>query len=346
MKKMSQKILSIIVPTYNMENYLSYCLDSFFIRKNFDKLEVIVVNDGSKDKSLEIAQNYVSQASDVFKIVDKKNGNYGSCINAALPVAKGKYVKVVDADDSVNTDNLDEFISFLCENDVDLALSDFVLVNEDRIVTKEIVYHLGQSLMPMEQICVTERFKDMEMHAVTYRTELLLNIGYHQTEGISYTDQQWIFTPMAAVQNVGIFNKAVYKYWVGRAGQTIDPVVKFKKMADRTKYVLGMIAQYERIYNQISPAVKEYLDARLCPNVQDIYLTYFTNMSKMDKNIIYQFDQEFRASSSVIYDYIGSLNPHIRIWRHLLGHFIWEELFCWCFSFIFWFKVTFNHSNR
>lgn len=343
---MDSKILSIIVPTYNMEKYLSYCLDSFFLQKNFDKLEVIVVNDGSKDKSLEIAQNYVSRASDVFKIVDKKNGNYGSCINAALPVAKGKYVKVVDADDSVDTNNLDEFISFLCENDVDLALSDFVLVDEDRIVTKEIFYNFGQSLMPMEQICVTERFKDMEMHAVTYRKKLLLDMGYHQTEGISYTDQQWIFVPMAAVRSVGIFNKAVYKYLVGRAGQTIDPAVKFKKVTDRIKNVLGMIAQYDRIYNQVNPSVKEYLDARLRPNVQDIYLTYFTNMSKVDKNMIYRFDKEFRQISSVLYKYIEDLNPHIKLWRHLFGHSVLEKIFCGCFSFIFLFKVAFNHSNH
>lgn len=343
---MDSKILSIIVPTYNMEKYLSYCLDSFFLQKNFDKLEVIVVNDGSKDKSLEIAQNYVLRASDVFKIVDKKNGNYGSCINAALPVARGKYVKVVDADDSVDTDNLDEFISFLCENDVDLALSDFVLVNEDRVVTKEIFYNFSQSLMPMEQICVTERFKDMEMHAVTYRKELLLDMGYHQTEGISYTDQQWIFVPMAAVRNVGIFNKAVYKYLVGRAGQTIDPTVKFKKVTDRIKNVLGMIAQYDRIYNQVNPSVKEYLDARLRPNVQDIYLTYFTNMSKVDKNMIYRFDKEFSQVSSVIYEYIGNLNPHIRVWRHILGCSVLEKIFCRAFSFIFLLKVTFNHSNH
>lgn len=221
-----------------------------------------------------------------------------------------------------------------------MALSDFVLVDEDRVVTKEIFYNFGQSLMPMEQICVTERFKDMEMHAVTYRKELLLDMGYHQTEGISYTDQQWIFVPMSAVRNVGIFNKTVYKYLVGRAGQTIDPAVKFKKVADRIKNVLGMIAQYDRIYNQVNPSVKEYLDARLRPNVQDIYLTYFTNMSKVDKNMIYRFDREFRQVSSVIYDYIGNLNPHIRVWRHILGCSVLEKIFCRCFSFIFRLKVA------
>lgn len=331
---MSQKILSIIVPTYNMENYLSYCLDSFFIRKNFDKLEVIVVNDGSKDKSLEIAQNYVAQASDVFKIVDKKNGNYGSCINVALPVVKGKYVKVVDADDSVDTDNLDEFISFLCENDVDLALSDFVLVNEDRVVTKEIFYHFGWSIMPMEQICVTERFKDMEMHAVTYRTELLLNIGYHQTEGISYTDQQWIFTPMAAVRSVGIFNKAVYKYLVGRVGQTIDPAVKIKRMKDRAKCVLDMIIQYEMICQNITSEIQSYLEARLQPNVKDIYITYFLNGS-IKKEMICEFDNSFKRESLFFYSKIGLDNRYIRIWRLVSKCDVIEKSFCKFFSILF-----------
>lgn len=69
---MSQKVLSIIVPTYNMEKYLTYCMDSFLIHKNLNKLEVLIVNDGSTDKSLEIARRYVSRAGDVFKIIDKK----------------------------------------------------------------------------------------------------------------------------------------------------------------------------------------------------------------------------------------------------------------------------------
>lgn len=69
---MSQKILSIIVPTYNMEKYLAYCMDSFLIHKNLSKLEVLIVNDGSTDNSLDIAKKYVSRADDVFKIIDKK----------------------------------------------------------------------------------------------------------------------------------------------------------------------------------------------------------------------------------------------------------------------------------
>lgn len=329
---MSQKILSIIVPTYNMEKYLSYCLDSFLIDKNRDKLEVIIVNDGSKDRSLEIAKEYVSRAADVFRVIDKKNGNYGSCINAALPVVNAKYVKVVDADDSVDTVHLDEFITFLSENDVDLALSDFVLVDEDRVEFKHISYGWGKSLMRMKEVCVTGRFKDMEMHAVTYRAELLPRIGYRQTEGISYTDQQWIFAPMSVVETVGVFNKSVYRYLVGRSGQTIDPKVKIKKMADRTKYVLDMIALYDKLCQSVGPEVKSYLDARIFPNIKDIYITYFTNSSLVNRNLIQDFDIQFKKYSYVLYQHVGQLNIYIRFWRQIARYSVVNSAFCRLFN--------------
>lgn len=69
---MSSKILSIVVPTYNMEELLPYCLESFLIKRNIDKLEVVIVNDGSKDSSLSIAESYRERFPDTFRIIDKK----------------------------------------------------------------------------------------------------------------------------------------------------------------------------------------------------------------------------------------------------------------------------------
>lgn len=336
---MSQKVLSIIVPTYNMEKYLSYCMDSFLIEKNRDKLEVIIVNDGSKDKSLDIAKDYVLNYPDVFKLIDKKNGNYGSCINAALPVATAEYVKVVDADDSVDTHNLDEFISFLNEHNVDLVLSDFVLVDENRSEIQYISYNWGYTIMPMKEICVTERFKDMEMHAVTYRREMLMKSGYHQTEGVSYTDQQWIFSPMAYVKEVAVFNKPVYRYLVGRVGQTIDPKVKIKKMSERTKMVLDMIVQYENLSRNVCSEIKSYLDARIRPNVQDIYVTYLVNPRKINKDIILLFDKKFAFYACNIYRDFGRHNLYIRIWRSIVKISIIEFVFCKLFSFFLLVKL-------
>lgn len=335
---MSQKVLSIIVPTYNMEKYLSYCMDSFLVGKNRDKLEVIIVNDGSRDKSLEIAKDYVLRYSDIFKIIDKKNGNYGSCINAALPLATAKYVKVVDADDSVDTKNLDDFISFLDNLDVDLAISDFVLVDENRKDFRYVSYNFDSEEMPMNKVCITEKFKNMEMHAVTYRRELLIKSSYFQTEGISYTDQQWIFAPMAYVKKVGFFNKPVYRYLVGREGQTIDPVVKIKKMEERAKMVLDMVIQYEKISHNIAPEIKSYLDARIRPNVQDVYITYFSNTSKVDKKIICQFDNLCKREAPLFYNNIGVTSIYIRLWRTVSNCYVLEKIFCLVFLVLLKFK--------
>ena len=97
---MQVKILSIIVPSYNMEAYLPKCLRGLVIddKELLGKLDVIVVNDGSKDRTSEIAHSFETKYPGVFRVIDKTNGHYGSCINAALPVAEGEYVKILDAD--------------------------------------------------------------------------------------------------------------------------------------------------------------------------------------------------------------------------------------------------------
>ena len=112
---MPGKILSIIVPSYDMEAYLPKCLGSLVVddRELLQKLDVIVVNDGSKDRTSEIAHEFEANYRGVFRVIDKDNGHYGSCINAGLAVAAGTFVKVLDADDYYLTDNFKEYLSLV-----------------------------------------------------------------------------------------------------------------------------------------------------------------------------------------------------------------------------------------
>ena len=121
-----QKLLTIVIPTYNMQNYLHRCLDSLLLPdKQMEQLEVLVINDGSKDKSSTIAHEYEAKYPNTFRVIDKENGNYGSCVNRGLKEATGKYIKVLDADDWFDTMNFEKYISFLAKTDADLVLSDF-----------------------------------------------------------------------------------------------------------------------------------------------------------------------------------------------------------------------------
>lgn len=325
-----------------MEKFLPYCLDSFIVPDNLPLLEVVVVNDGSKDKTLEIAKSYESRYPETFRVIDKENGNYGSCINVALKYLRGKYVKVVDADDSVDTENFNEFLAFLQTVDSDLVLSDFITVDEQRRETGKIIYDFGCPSAKMTDLCVTERFQDMEMHAVTYRTKMLVESGYRQTEGVAYTDQQWIFAPMACVKAVSIFNKPVYEYLVGREGQTIAPDVKIRRMADRYAYVKDMIALYRHLVSEAGDEMKSYLDARIYPNIKDIYITCFSNRPKTDWMRFKAFDKEFRRIDAALYATLGEKNKAIGLWRKVNSSPLLDKAFCRLFTFLLKIKLAFK----
>ena len=121
-----EKVLTVVVPTYNMEKYLDRCLTSLIV--DDDKmalLEVLVVNDGSKDRSSEIAHSYEARYPNTFKVIDKENGNYGSCINRGVTAVTGKYFRILDADDWYSTDALQSFTSKLMSIEADMVPSSF-----------------------------------------------------------------------------------------------------------------------------------------------------------------------------------------------------------------------------
>ena len=135
---MNKKVLSIVVPSYNAEQYLPETIPTMLSISNLDKLEIIIVNDGSKDNTLAMAQNLQLKYPDTIVIVDKENGGHGSTINSGIQVATGKYFKVVDADDWVESDNLSKLIEYLDSVDDDEVISPFIRVYTD--LDKEVLY--------------------------------------------------------------------------------------------------------------------------------------------------------------------------------------------------------------
>ena len=119
------KILTVVVPTYNAEKYLRDNLESFKIPELMEDLEILIVNDGSTDHSLEIAEEYVRQYPDTYRVITKENGGHGSAINAGTAAAVGRYLKVIDADDWVVTENLKELVDKLAVCTADVVLNPY-----------------------------------------------------------------------------------------------------------------------------------------------------------------------------------------------------------------------------
>lgn len=318
-----EKVLSVIIPTYNMEKYLHKCLDSLIVSdENLEKLEVLVVNDGSKDSSSQIAHEYELKFPKTFRVIDKENGNYGSCINRGLKETTGKYVKVLDADDYFDVEVLDKYIQFLNSADVDLIINDYCIFNENNIIEETYTFNLPTS----ESFTLGEIPKRMMEwlwhHGIAYKREILLNMGYKQMEGISYTDDEWVFKPMMNVHSIIYFPYILYYYLLGREGQTFDPNVMKSSFDKRVIVGKSMIDFYGQIINSCSSDANYFLTEKLKARVSVIYNFYLTKeYSAAGNEILKEFDLFIKKHATTFYPRLEEergkfgLHNYIRSWR-------------------------------
>ena len=165
-----------------MQDYLNRCLDSLVVKPELmPQLEVLVINDGSKDNSSAIAYEYETKYPAVFRVIDKENGNYGSCVNRGLAEAQGKYIKVLDADDWFDTNEFENLLKKLSTIDVDMVLTPYCSVDvsgkEGGVIAQEL---LDGKILDFNSFD-KNRISRYSMHMVTYRTEFLRSINYKQT---------------------------------------------------------------------------------------------------------------------------------------------------------------------
>lgn len=126
------KYISFAIPSYNSEDYMSHAIES--ILPGGEDVEIIVVNDGSKDGTSEIAHEYKNKYPNIVRVVDKDNGGHGDAVNSGLSHATGKYFKVVDSDDWVDEDSLHKILEFLKEleeedKEIDMLISNLSLIH-------------------------------------------------------------------------------------------------------------------------------------------------------------------------------------------------------------------------
>jgi len=249
-----KKVLSLIIPTYNMATLLPRCLDSLVDSGVLESLDVLVVNDGSTDSSREVAYSYVQKFPQSISLVDKENGNYGSTINAALPLAAGEYVKVLDSDDWFDPQALRGYIAELesLEATADVSVTHFRTIREgDRSETVKYnnfgrePYAYGK-VYDLDEVLGGGHIRYFLMHALAYRTDLLREMGYRQTEGISYTDTQWASFPLFHAKTIVFHDLCVYQYNLGREGQTMNPEVIRRSLPQLEKMTMDMLDFYRK----------------------------------------------------------------------------------------------------
>lgn len=235
-----KKLLTIVIPTYNMEKYINRCLDTLIIDDAtiFDLLEVLIINDGSKDSSSHIAHEYEEKYPNVFRVIDKENGNYGSCINKGIDEARGQYFKILDADDWFNTDALVSLLKKINEStdNIDVYYTEFTYHNffDDTVTNhhfRSINYHKVYELSKIPFINSDDEFM-LKMYSVTIKTEILRSINLRLDTGISYTDNEFVYFPYNHIDKVVFLDYDVYQYFIGREGQSVSLKDSLKRIND------------------------------------------------------------------------------------------------------------------
>lgn len=295
----NDKLLTIVVPSYNASKYLDFNLQSFLQPSVPEKLEVIVVDDGSTDDTARIADAYHEKYPDTIKVVHKENGGHGSGINAGLRAATGKYFKVVDADDWVDHEALERLLDYIASFDATEAEADTDLdTAQVRTEAKaqaraksasgpDVIYNnyywrlTDETKSPEEyerKAEFTEPFSDVEyhkvydfesiadqcyvkMHNMTIRTEILKEHQIHIDEHCYYVDMEYIFYPMPYVQTIAFLPEFLYQYQIGRQGQSMDPA-KMQRNATQYDHVLASIYTYYDAHCKDikGPNRKKYID--------------------------------------------------------------------------------------
>lgn len=224
------KLLTIIIPCYNSEGYISNCLDSILIDRK-ELLDIIVVNDGSKDKTSLIAHQYADKYPNVIRVIDSDNHGHGGAINRGIKASKGLYIKTLDSDDSFNEDGLNRLLDMidlhLKEDKLpDIYLSDYYIKGNEKDPHR--VVGNGKNNKHLDEVI---SFNDLAklrstdiyiIHMFTVKKELLEKNPISLLEHTFYEDNQYIYHLLSSADNLCYLSTPIYSYFVGRDGQSIS----------------------------------------------------------------------------------------------------------------------------
>ncbi len=214
------RILTVSIAAYNAEQYIENTLRSL-ICSNMDKLEVLIIDDGSTDRTLSIAREFESRYPDTFRAIHKENGGYGSTINTSISEAGGKYFKLLDADDWFLTENLDRFIDYLEGTESDIVISPYYDVKGSDVRYRLIDSHpqVKPAMEEIDEIRLSER---LMMHELSVRTSILQENNVSITENCFYTDNEFAFLSVLLSRTISRFDGPIYCYRTGLNGQSVS----------------------------------------------------------------------------------------------------------------------------
>ena len=229
------KLLTFTIPCYNSQDYMRHCIES--ILPGGEDVEILIVDDGSKDDTAAIADEYAEKYPTIVKAIHQENGGHGEAVNAGIRNATGLYFKVVDSDDWVDWNAYQAILAKLREIAGGSVALDMLLANY--VYEKEGAKHkrvMRQTGFPKDQIFTWSDVRHFYkghyilMHSVIYRTKLLRECGLELPKHTFYVDNIYVYKPLPHVRTMYYMDVDFYRYFIGREDQSVNEKVMISRI--------------------------------------------------------------------------------------------------------------------
>ena len=257
------KLLTFAIPCYNSQDYMEKCIDSILV--GGEDVEILIIDDGSKDRTAEIADDYAKRYPTIVKAIHQENGGHGEAVNAGIRNASGIYFKVVDSDDWVDEfaylqilDKLRELVG--SENNLDMLLANYVYEKEGAKRKKE----MRQTGFPKDEVFTWSDIRHFYkghyilMHSVIYRTQLLRKCGLELPKHTFYVDNIYVYKPLPFVKTMYYMDVDFYRYYIGREDQSVNEKVMIGRIDQQIKVNKIMIDDVD-LWSVKNPKCRKYM---------------------------------------------------------------------------------------
>ena len=320
------RTLTFLVPCYNVEGTVRRCIDSMLVDSILNDIEIVAINDGSTDSTIDILREYEKKYPSVIRVIDKPNGGWGTAINLGIREAQGKYLKEVDSDDWVCSENLENYINALKKSECDyIATEYFDFFNTD----SSQLLHSYQRECYNQSLSIADFWNNypkawgFPIHSVTFRTALLKEINLTVGDRY-YCDLEYILYPLPYIKTITVIDIPISIYFHGSDEQSTGPAGYKKHYKD----YIDLAKRIVNFSNSLPEATIEPVKRCIADNVQGVVNfvytlllspTYLGNESLEETRKV--FDKWLKADGPLFYQIGNRLKkkgvPYLRLWRKL-----------------------------
>lgn len=275
------KILTFVIPAYNSEKFLDKCVTSMLHPAIQNELEILIINDGSTDRTKEIAESYCRRYPDSVRLITQENKGHGGALNTGCAAATGKYLKVIDADDWVNTEQLPGYMNALAHCESEVVLTPHHTVN---VATGEVQSWQCDASRFRNAVTFSEIMQDwrafeqsLTFHGITYRTDFYQEKAQPLPEHVFYEDHTFATFPCCEAGTITPMNYLIYEYRIGDCNQSVARENQLRRHADMEVVLKDMELRY---HEMTAAPNREYVARKL----EVVLLSYFVTTLLADRN--------------------------------------------------------------